>query len=428
MSGPTLEITLDVRDLRKRRPTAEEILRTWNDCAVQIYGRTLRMGDCGKLMTPEREVIAYTVIGVAEPAVVTAETAIAIHSLIEPPAADTQCCLCAATGQVRSGFFQCQQCKPATRICFDHVRLLGNAVRGGRVVATCELHVPQCTCGKPATFWCLGPACRGRSAWCVSHSRQHPNSRETYCFECYERVYPSCTVTNCAEVAHNTCEHVNAAQGEACGGKVCSLHVTRWQVFGYEKIGLARCQLHRAIRSLSDAEVAWQLVAGTAVRHERGDEHRYNLPSLPSLKNILLKARRQQYSAQSVLVFFQQVEAQLRAIHQRSKLHDRMLRLIGREKPRWTEQAQRERDEFSTGAEVLQRLKQELLSMGLTELASAVQMTDYRPRFIKGPPPRPALFVKIPDHLRSRFIGRQGTTIKVLAQHLGVELKLEELK
>ncbi|HYL72665.1 MAG TPA: hypothetical protein VEU96_00585 [Bryobacteraceae bacterium] len=204
--------------------------------------------------------------------------------------------------------------------------------------------------------------------------------------------------------------------------------MARWQVFGYEKIGLARCQQHRAIRSLSDVDVAWQIVAGTALRHERGDENRYRLPSLPSLKNILLKARRQQYSAQSVLVFFLQVEDQLTSIRQQSSLHERMLRLIAREKPRWSEQGERERDEFSTGAQVLERLKQVLQSSGLSDVAAAVQMSDYRPRFIKGPPPRPALFVRLPDHLRSRFIGRQGAMIKTLSLQLGVELKLEQLK
>src|SRR5207248_546526 len=102
--------------------------------------------------------------------------------------------------------------------------------------------------------------------------------------------------------------------------------------------------------------------------------------------------------------------------------------LISREKPRWIEQGEKERDEFSAGAQILERLKSILRANNLSELADSVQMTDYRPRFIKGPPPKPALFVRLPEHLRPRFIGRQSEMIKGLSQQLGVELKLEQLK
>ncbi|MBZ5506122.1 MAG: hypothetical protein LAO78_11735 [Acidobacteriia bacterium] len=429
MKTASVELHLDVRGLRKRTGGPQDILDAWNSSVAQIFGRTLHTGDSADLLLPDHRKLSYFVISTPAPVVVTDQTDFSIYSLTEVPNAYPPCRYCARVDQRRAGFFKCDQCKEerGTGLCFDHVRLLRNAIRKSKVIATCEEHLPKCECNERAEFWCLGPGCGGRVAWCSRHQMQHPTSREVYCSKCYQQIYPACAVGSCNEVAHNRCEHVDPAVGEPCGRSVCNIHVTRWQVFGYEKIGLARCQQHRGIRALSDLEVAWQLVAGTALRHLRGAQNKYNLPTLPSLKNILLKARRQKYSARSVLVFFLTVEDQLKQIRQASSLHRKMQDLITRARPRWKEQVETEEKEINEGMLLMERLKAILAQSGMSDFISVIELSDYRPRFFKGPTPRPALFVRLPQHLVPRFIGKDGVKIKGLSQRLGVEVKIERL-
>src|SRR5437588_546984 len=93
-----------------------------------------------------------------------------------------------------------------------HVVILSGGMRlDGHPLAACDLHIPNCKCGQRASFWCAGPQCRRRAAWCEQHREQYPNSPEIiYCCDCYSEVFPTCARPGCKLTATNVCEYVKA--------------------------------------------------------------------------------------------------------------------------------------------------------------------------------------------------------------------------
>src|ERR1035438_6938982 len=91
MSARSVEITLDVCGLRESARRPQEIVDVWDETVVQMYGRTLRVGDSVRLLSQIHGAISFVVIGASEPVIVTAETSFSIHSLIEAAPAEPPC-------------------------------------------------------------------------------------------------------------------------------------------------------------------------------------------------------------------------------------------------------------------------------------------------------------------------------------------------
>jgi len=186
--------------------------------------------------------------------------------------------------------------------------------------------------------------------------------------------------------------------------------------------------LHRRIKELNDDDVIWQVVAGTAVRHvraERGDEQ-YFLPTLGSVKNILIKGRNQFYDESQALALYQSLQAQIRSRADGGKLVDKMRWLLDRAASSWGRRIVRMSERRAEGAKYFALLLTLLQRKGEFDLAEAIAMSDFIPNFVRGNPPKPGLFVRIPATLRGRFIGSKGVNIRAYSAQLGCEVELEK--
>lgn len=82
------------------------------------------------------------------------------------------------------------------------------------------------------------------------------------------------------------------------------------------------------------------------------------------------------------------------------------------------------------GLRLVERLKSVVLAHDPRfggEIAAAIELAEYKPAIQRdGVVARPArLFVKVPEHLRGRFIGTRGQGIQSYGAALGVEVKIE---
>lgn len=433
MRPSSVDLLIDVRELTPQFNSPSELIDLWETIQQAITGRVLSAGDERPVELGGRGMLKFTVLSTPNgPVTVQLSTRFAIHSILERPAIRQFCRRCASEGRSVHGPFSCKMCRQTDEhagICDRHAIILeGGLRRGGRVVASCDEHSPKChSCASNAEHWCLGPVCRGEEAWCPAHVRRHPKSADIlYCAACYERVFPQCVTANCLEPGTNICEHVDQITGRGCGRLLCNRHVARWQVYGYERIGLARCYEHRRIRELADADVIWQVVAGTAFRHMQKGGQRYPLPTLGSIKNILLKGRKRFYDEHVACELYRALQTQIRGIPRMSAVQQKMFELLNRASDRWTSDVGRAQTRRDQGRSYLEKLKQELVKVGLPEIASAAEMTDFVPEYVKGPPTRSMLFVRLPSELKGRFIGKAGARIKDLAQRIGCEIGFEK--
>jgi len=430
--NPPIELILDLRRVSGRPSTPEELIRLWSTVERSLIGRRLQTGEHYPIDFPEHGTLGLEIVkSPAASELVTDRTVFAIHSILEPSAITPKCRTCAEQSVEEYGPFVCEYCRQggkASGICLKHAEILEGGLRkGGWIVATCPQHVPTCkACTNRGAFWCMGPDCRGKISWCAAHRKCHVNSPEVgYCAGCYERLFPQCVRPNCREPGTNICEYV-ASDGTSCGRKLCNRHVARWQVYGYERIGLGRCDQHRNIKDLADPDILWQIVAGTVVRNGKGNRTFYRLPTLGSVKNILLKGRRQFYSEEIARNLYEQLRAKLRLESTRSSVHMEMLRLLDRSSTEWTARVAAAQDRNRDGLVYLARLKAALTRQGLSDIAIQVEMTSFIPNFIKGPTPRPCLFVKLPQSEIGRFVGRNGSRKELLSQAAGCEIRLEK--
>jgi len=427
-----VEIVLDLRQLEDRPQSPDAFIRFWSSIETVLNGRKLTVGDRRPIEFPGRGTLNFEVISVpGGSATITDRTSFAIHSILEPASAEPICRLCFADGLKNYGPFVCDSCRQsgiAAAICVRHAEILeGGLRRGGWVIASCREHAPVCNkCGRRASFWCTGPECRGRVTWCPEDRKSHANSPEIgYCATCYELLFPQCSRSNCREPGTNICEHVDA-KGQFCGKKLCNRHVARWQVYGYERIGLGRCDVHRLIKDLPDVDLMWQVVAGTVIRNAQKGGAKYRLPTLGSVKNILLKGRRQFYDEQIARNLYEQLRARLREEQGRSQVHVAMLRLLDRASAEWNTRLAAAEVRNRDGLVYLDRLKSNLRTLGFGDIADQVEMTSFIPTFIKAPTPQSCLFVKMPQTAIGRFMGKGGSRKDWLAQTIGCAIRLEK--
>jgi hypothetical protein len=426
-----IDIMLDLRGWQTPASGPGELVALWPQIEGELRGTSLKRGDTYRALARTSQ--PTTVIALSTWSALDSGSVFRIQGLVEPPALRRPCRLCGLAGDKRAGEFQCQTCRSTgldTGVCSRHVRVLNGAYSRSRLLVSCQEHAPRChDCAAAAEFWCIGPSCRGNGAWCATHRRSHRNSPEVgYCHGCYELVFPQCLLSGCQEPGVNRCEYVDRALGQACGVKLCNRHVARWQVFGYEKVGLARCSKHRRVAELGDPDVIFQVVAGTAARHlqtSSRDGVRYFLPTLGSVKNILLKGRNRAYDEMAALSLYQALLKDLQAAGPRQPLQVKMKELLERASSRWDEFLGNANARRMQGSPYFNALKKVLLQRGERELAEGITMSDFIPNYIRGDPPTPGLFVRVPDHLKPRFIGRGGANIQAYGAAIGCTVKTE---
>jgi predicted PilT family ATPase len=79
-----------------------------------------------------------------------------------------------------------------------------------------------------------------------------------------------------------------------------------------------------------------------------------------------------------------------------------------------------EENDQSEGLRRFAELQRILAELGHAEMAAQVSMSVFKPR-------TGDLWVRVPEQLKPRFIGKQGSTIKEMQRRLGLTIKLERL-
>lgn len=433
-----VEVVVDLRDFRQPPQAPAEFKQFWERLQQGMVGKQLQLQTCYEISHQSQGVLRLTVIALPpEHAIISAQTPFAVHSLLEPPQIRHQCVQCQANRRQTYGAYFCDECgrngKPG-RVCEEHVVILLNGIRhNGHLLSSCNQHIPRCQasqCQSQAVFWCRGPNCvRKHHAWCEKHRRQHPNDRETsYCSDCYAELFPACDVDSCRNTATSICEHVDEETQQICGRRLCSRHTVRWQIYGPHKEGLGRCSNHRSIRDLRDDQLIYQMVAGTAKRKQKHREDRQNLPSLQSVRHILLKVRRQSYDLRTINQMFESLASRLR---QRNDFEKMMGRLLEWHTQTRDKNLLRDEGEKEIGRQVFERVKQEYIRRNLVEVAAALVFSDYKPIRIQSDAKQPGklqfplLFVRLDSVWRGRFFGRGGATIKEIGELLNVKINIE---
>ncbi len=296
-----VEIMLDLRGYERRLQGPAAFIEFWEKLSPALQGRPL-VADKPYELEHGSGSIRFTVIR-NPPAQVTDQTRFAVHSLLEPPQLKYTCDLCRNEKRNVYGPFVCPLCKDAGgdgRVCDNHVVILDGSMR-----SVCRTHAPQCACGTPATFWCQGPECRRRKAWCDTHRKRHRNDPDhSYCEQCYAQLFPACEHAGCASVGTLACEFIDSKTLEPCERRACPSHMQRWQVHGPDEEGLALCSRHRGVRLLADDGLIFQIILGTATRRLRLPRSP-QLPTLQSVRHILRKARGRSYDLHEIARLFE---------------------------------------------------------------------------------------------------------------------------
>ncbi|MEU3455015.1 hypothetical protein ABZ671_15650 [Micromonospora sp. NPDC006766] len=410
---PSVLVLLDMREYPDAPTTPAGYRELWRELEADLVRRDLRTTPTVRWDQPGHGAVSVQVLNPHScPAVLDERTTFAVCGILEPPRLKYRCGTCADAGQARYAPFICADCRavdPARRVCDEHVVVLD--LNFARV--SCPAHVPACACGQRATFWCSGAECQRRRPWCDTHRRRHPGDPLTsYCEGCYQQRFPACSAPRCASTGSLSCEH--QADGRACRARVCPRHGYRWQVYGPHRRGLVLCPSHHAVLPrLSRHEIAYQILAGTAARG-RGRNRAPRLPGLRTIRHIFINVRRE-------LVEVAEIQDLMRAAAGRAGPRNRALdELIAEHRAAWAREVKEDADRMEEGQRHFGVLQSLLVGLGQADLAERIRLSEFKPHANQ-------LWVRVPDEIKARFIGRQGTTIKELERRLGLKIKLEKL-
>jgi hypothetical protein len=424
MSAPTAVVTADVEILldlgaMSAPPTSQEDLAAlWTAVEATVVGRDLSTRRLHELEC-DRGVVRFEIVRAnASVRAVGPHTRFSIVGVREPAKINYRCVRCAEQGLRTYGPFECVACASGDTdgwVCDRHVRILD-----GALFATCEQHRPACRdCGRQATFRCAGPRCDLDVAWCDSHRRPHPQDTDVdYCSPCYEYLFPRCADSGCGAVGSVRCEHVDT-QNRVCGTPMCTRHAQRWQVFGGERLGLARCTTHQDLVRLSADEVIRQIVAGAAVRKppERA-------PTLPGFAHSLRRCGHAELALR-----YRDVFSKLTALGGDRGGDNRIARAVAAATPGWQRQLKQTATASEDGMRLVERLRELIRAddprYGHT-LAEAISLAEYKAARTVGDTERKAmLFIHLPEELRGQLIGQGGSRIRGYGETLGVVVKFE---
>ncbi|MGS2619248.1 KH domain-containing protein [Micromonospora sp. LZ34] len=409
---PSVLLMLDLREYGAAPSDEDGCRRLWAQVEPELTGRYLRADDTVTVRRPEGVIGAVvletdpTLAGWTGP-----DTTFAVCGVLERPKLVYRCGSCADAGQVRYGPFVCSGCGSTDtrrRVCDEHVVILDLTFAR----TTCPAHVPSCECGRTATFWCSGPGCGRAKAWCDRHRRRHPGDELiSYCPGCYDRRFPTCSAASCRSIGSMSCEFGTGSG--SCRTRVCPGHAFRWQVYGPSRRGLVLCPGHHAqLPALAPDELVRQVVTGTLGR--RRDRSRTpRLPRLSLFQHIFINGQRR-------LLTVPQLYEVTDRVYRTQRANRPLAALIEEHRPGW----ERERDQAHVaereGQRHLARLCQALTDLGRGDLVPHISLSIFKPHANE-------LWVRVPDHLRPRFIGTKGATINALRQRLDLRINLEKL-
>lgn len=406
-SSMPVEIVLDLRQLNDPPESGSDFLKLWSALTPALQGRALAAGGAWSLQNPEHGRIGFTIISVPSgERVVGPGTSFAVHSVLEAPVIRHTCSVCAGARQRTYGPFLCAHCREEeekqTRLCDEHVIILD-----GAMTSFCPRHRPKAANGEWATFWCSGPQCRRKhAAWPDADRRRHPQEPSIwYCGGCYVDLFPPCSGPACTAIGSNVCEHVDPRTQRPCGSRLCNRHVRLWRIYGLKTRGLSFCRLHPAIKTLTAEQIIYQILAGTVLRRSR-------LPFLSKVRFTLQKAHGRIYELQSIYDLFARVI--------RNSSSADIAQLARNSEADWKREIAGGEDKRKEGLRYFEKLKAELISIGLPQVATGLVYSDYIAN-------NKWLFVRLDDSLRGLMIGRGGATIKPIQDRLGVSIKFEKL-
>jgi hypothetical protein len=107
--------------------------------------------------------------------------------------------------------------------------------------------------------------------------------------------------------------------GKSCDKSICNKHVNRWQIYGPQKLGAALCPDHARVKTLSEDEILYQMVAITAQRKSKQPRRRPNrqqemiaIPSLMSIRHIYINTQNKVVNPEAINLKLDQFVSQLR--------------------------------------------------------------------------------------------------------------------
>jgi hypothetical protein len=403
-------VQLDLRACEAVPGTTEELRSLWRRLEALLAGRELAAQPVFSLQVDGVGAVGvhvlqpYRVRGPVGP-----DTEFEIRGVLEPARVLHRCTTCLREGRTTYGPFLCADCGTdglPGRVCDMHAVVLD--LNFARI--TCHTHVPSCSCRRPATFWCRGPECRWKRAWCDLHRQVH-SGEFSYCPACFTRKFPSCENDSCSNVAQLRCRFVNDDHS-MCGAPVCPRHATSWKLFGTRQRGLTHCLRHsRLLRCLDQEALMVQIIAGAERRRGRREPE---LPGLRTIRHIYIN------SVGKVLrvVDLDRLVEQVRH-SPGSRLSEAMCTLVDRAIPERRTAVEAEKEDIVDGERYVARLRTLLADRGHRELAERISFSSYQ-RVSR------QLFVTVPRKLTGEFIGVRGQNVQWLGQQVGVTVRVED--
>ncbi|KUN96877.1 KH domain-containing protein [Streptomyces caeruleatus] len=410
-----VDVVLDLRHWPTPTDGQEALVGLWQQLEPALHAKPLAAGSTHVWESESGRITVEIMRVDARLERANADTHFAIAAVRQRSALVYRCAVCERGNRSGYGSFRCRGCADAgrpDRICVDHAVVLD-----GALLPSCADHRPSCRgCARTAVFWCSGRDCRATVAWCAEHRRRHPQDPDTdYCPDCYDHAFPVCERPGCQAVGTARCDWLDPA-GHSCGRSACTRHAHRWQVFGYERVGIGLCRQHHQVHSLTADEILWQ-ICGTAGRR-RGQR----MPSLAAFGHNLRTARHVELA-----VDYRSIRARLSSLHTRLSAMppSPALRAVERAAPDWDRQLEDLMGTAQQGEVLVERLRalvRELDHRFGAELAAGLTLAEYKP-------PRPpefggGLWVRVPEHLIGKFIGPQGSRIKDYTARLGLKVDL----
>ncbi|MFD5492945.1 KH domain-containing protein [Streptomyces sp. NPDC001812] len=421
-------VMLDLRAHLRPPASPDGYVEMWNRLEPVLVTLDPRSGPRICLdMAEEGTVTVLFLSPATAPVPFSANTPFAVRGILEPPRVRYSCATCRREGATTYAPFTCTGCgsdeRPG-RVCDAHAVFLDGSLR-----TSCAEHVPVCRCGRTARAWCGGPRCRSGRAWCSDHLVRHRGDASVeYCLECHEERFPACERSGCTGTGLTRCEHRDPNDGKPCDRRMCAEHVTRWRIYGDRSPGLALCARHHGgLRTASPDTLVALILMGTAARAQsrrgsrQGSRRSAFLPRIGIVRHIFINTCNRVLDMGTLDSLFVQLQRDLqhrKAVAGGRGLTEAALRLLDQHAASRREDVQRFRDSHTEGKEHFARLRALLQQSGKYELADAITFADYRPK-------SGILFVRVPQEMRSRFIGSGGAVVKDLRARLGVNIQLE---